>query len=108
MYIRIYIHTYIHTFCHLLFIIEYFYFLFYCDVSFFKTTIRILLLIVIYFFYFYFFQGDVSFFETTIRILGGLLSAYEFSCDLYACDQGLLDKVECVLHRMSPLKTCSR
>jgi hypothetical protein len=32
-------------------------------------------------------KGDVSFFETTIRILGGLLSAYEFSCDLYACDQ---------------------
>lgn len=38
-------------------------------------------------------RGDVSFFETTIRVLGGILSAYEFSCDLYECDKGLLDKV---------------
>ena len=46
-------------------------------------------------------KGDVSFFETTIRILGGLLSAYEFSCDLYACDQGLLDKAKDIGDRLS-------
>jgi len=46
-------------------------------------------------------KGDVSFFETTIRILGGLLSAYEFSCDLYACDQGLLDKAKDIGNRLS-------
>jgi len=46
-------------------------------------------------------KGDVSFFETTIRILGGILSAYEFSCDLYACDQGLLDKAKDIGNRLS-------
>lgn len=46
-------------------------------------------------------KGDVSFFETTIRVLGGILSAYEWSCDLYTCDQGLLDKAQDIGTRLS-------
>mmetsp|Transcript_14109 Transcript_14109/g.27850 ORF Transcript_14109/g.27850 Transcript_14109/m.27850 type:complete len:452 (-) Transcript_14109:11-1366(-) len=46
-------------------------------------------------------RGEVSFFETTIRVLGGLVSAYEFSCDLYECDQGLLDKATDIGNRLS-------
>mmetsp|Transcript_58448 Transcript_58448/g.139047 ORF Transcript_58448/g.139047 Transcript_58448/m.139047 type:complete len:588 (-) Transcript_58448:75-1838(-) len=46
-------------------------------------------------------KGDVSFFETTIRVLGGLLSAYETTCDLpEGCDQGLLDKAKEVGDRL--------
>lgn len=46
-------------------------------------------------------KGAVSFFETTIRVLGGILSAYEFSCDLYECDKGLLDKAKDIGTRLS-------
>jgi len=47
-------------------------------------------------------KGDVSFFETTIRVLGGLLSAYEFTCDQpEGCDAELLAKAKDVGDRLS-------